>query len=306
MAGEGNSMWQETADRLSQLLKNVTPANLALGLGDELSALLKSAVSDTAAWPNDRRVFTFGQMDTDKCILLCRAGAVPWWMPLTGRVIRGDLDETKKLYEAYSKDAGQGEKLDISPVLTWVANPSDVAPGYATKRSPAMIRQVLKWGADPNYGEGKWLEYALRKHEADCIRPLLEHGATSATVQRVMDALQREQNYTQLGRVQEALTRTGFLKIDEQTLMEAKYVPDMKGMSVFKTLFNFRSRRVQEIYETGAGAQAVVNGVRFDDYDPDALRHARETLIRLGGSPRELEGVLDKPRTPKAALRKPE
>lgn len=302
MAG-GNPMWQETADRLAELLKSVTPANIHLGLPAGLGELLRTAVEDTAQWPNDRRVFTFGQIDPDKCIMLCRAGLLPWWMPLTGRTVRGDLEEMKKLRDAYAKDAGQGEKVDFSPMLTWVLNPTEVAPGVPTKRSPAVIRQLLKWGADPNYSEGKWLEFALRKHEADCIKPLLEHGAASSTVQRVMDLLQREQNFAQLGRVQEALARTSHIRVDEETVMEAKYIPDAKGTSVFKTIFNFRARRVNEIYESGQGAQATMQGIPFSDYDIEALAHARETLIRLGGTPRELDGVLEKPKALKPALR---
>jgi len=303
---DGNNMWQETADRLSQLLKDVTPHNVHLGLPPELGQLLKSAVEDTAQWPNDRRVFTFGQIAPDKCVMLCRAGHLPWWMPLTGRVVRGELDEMKKLHDAYTKDAGQGAKLDFSPMLSWVMSPTDIAPGVPTKRSPDVIRQLLKWGGDPNYTDGKWLDSALRKHEPDCIKPLLEHGAASLTVQRVMDALQREQNFAQLGRVQEALARTSHIKIDAETVMEAKYIPDAKGTSVFKTLFNFRARRVHEIYESGQGAQVTMHGIPFADYDTDALAHARETLIRLGGSPREMEGVLEKPKAAKPALRLPD
>lgn len=297
-----NPQWQETADRLSQLVKDVTPHNVHLGLSPELGDLLKAAVSDSAQWPNDRRVFTFGQIDPDKCALLCRAGHLHWWMPLTGRVVRGELDEMKKIFDAYTKDAGEGQKLDFSPMLSWVMSPTDVG-GVATVRSSAVIRQLLKWGGDPNYAEGKWLDYALRKHEADCIKPLLEHGAASLTVQRVMDALQREQNFAQLGRLQEALARTSHIKIDAETVLEAKYIPDAKGTSVFKTLFNFRARRVNEIYESGQGAQATMQGIPFSDYDTEALAHARETLIRLGGTPREIDGVLEKPKAAKLGLR---
>lgn len=299
----GNPQWQETTDRLSALMKDLTSYNVNTGIPAELDQILKSAVNDSAQWPNDRRVYTFGQLDPDKCILLCRAGHLPWWMPLTGRVVRGELEEMKKLHAGYSKDMGQGQKLDFSPMLSWVMNPTEIAPGTPTKRSPEVIRQLLKWGGDPNYAEGKWLDYALRKHEADCIKPLLEHGAASSTVQRVMDALQREQNYTQLGRVQEALARTSHIKIDAETVMEAKYIPDAKGTSVFKTLFNFRSRRVHEIYESGQGAQATMQGIPFGEYDLDALADARERLIRLGGTPREIDGVLEKRKALKPALR---
>jgi hypothetical protein len=285
------------------LLKDITVFNLNIGMAAELETLLKSAVNDTAQWPNDRRVYTFGQLDPDKCALLCRAGHLPWWMPMTGRVVRGDIEELKQLHAAYTKDMGQGVKVDFSPMLSWVMNPTEIAPGVPTKRSPDVIRQMLKWGGDPNYSDGKWLEYALRKHEADCIKPLLEHGAASSTVQRVMEALQREQNFTQLGRVQEALARTSHIKIDAETVMEAKYIPDAKGTSVFKTLFNFSARRVHEIYESGQGAQATMQGIPFSDYDAEALVDARERLIRLGGTPRELADVLEKPKPAKPGLR---
>jgi hypothetical protein len=164
-----------------------------------------------------------------------------------------------------------------------------------------MIRQLLKWGANPNHSDGKWLEQALRLHKPDCIKPFLERGAAPEIIQRVMDALHKEQNFTQLGRVQEALARNNSYKVDAETLMEEKYVPDAKGGTVLKTVFNFQARRVQEIYESAPGAP-VVNTVPFAAYDAAALTLARDKLVRLGGSPRELETAPEKPRLAKPAV----
>jgi hypothetical protein len=162
--------------------------------------------------------------------------------------------------------------------------------------SSKVIRHLLASGADANHENGKWLEFALKNLDADCIRQFLDYGAASGTILRVMDDLQKNQKFGQLGKIQDALAHSSFVKIDADTLMEAKYVPDARGCSVFKTLFNFRARRVHEIYETGNGAQAVMNGMDFADYDAEALKFAAEKLTQLGGKPRKLD--LDKPFQP--------
>lgn len=286
--------WQTTLEACQKQLEtmNANTAEVPQNVRDFFAKL------DISSWNSDRKVFTFGQLDVDKMIPVCREGLAPWWMILTGRVFTGDLAAVKKIQQAVAKDLGKSEKPDLSPALSWISFPNSLCDGYASNITPAMIRHLLASGADPNYSNGKWLESALRNLDAECIKPYLDYGAASGTILRVMDDLQKNQKFAQLGKIQDALAHSSYVKVDADTLLEAKYVPDARGCSVFKTLFNFRARRVHEIYETGNGAQAVMNGMNFAEYDAEALAFAQEKLTQLGGKPRPLSEMLDKPVKP--------
>jgi hypothetical protein len=272
--------------------------------GAPVSAGLRElfAVQNITAWTNDRKVFTFGQLEAGKLIPACREGLLPWWVPFTSRVFNGDLDGAKKIHAAFEADKGAGEKPNMSSALTWIVYPNSLTDGCANTINPKVVRQLLAWGADANYESGKWLTHALKNLDGDGIAAFLDHGASTATVMKVMDEMQTAKNYAQLGRIQTALSQCKYFKVDEQTLMESKYMPDMKGGSVFKTLFNFRSRRVHEIYEPGQGAAAMVDGIPFAEYDAEALRFAQEKLEQLGGKPRPFDVAFDKPKKPRLGL----
>ncbi len=286
--------WQASLDAFKKQLDTMRASDVLLpqGVRDIFTQ------TDMSQWTNDRRVFTFGQLDADKMIQVCRDGLLPWWPVFTGRIYAGDLEGVKKIQRAFEKDAGKSEKPNCSSALTWIVYPHTICDGFSNTINPRVIRQLLASGADANYENGKWLEFALKNLDAEGIRPFLDYGAASGTILRVMDDLQKNQKFQQLGRIQDALAHCAYVKVDADTLLEAKYVPDARGCSVFKTLFNFRSRRVHEIYETGNGAQAVMDGMPFSDYDADALKMARDQLLQLGGKPRELDERLDKPARP--------
>ena len=284
--------WQESLDAFQRQLASVRAGDAAL----PQTVRDFFAQTDTSGWNNDRRVFVFGQLDPEKMIPVCREGLCPWWLPVTGCVYKGDLEGLKLLQRAFAQDAGKGEKPSLSSALTWIVYPHSLQDGFSNTISPKVIRHLLASGADANHDNGKWLEFALKNLDSEGIRPFLDYGAASGTIMRVMDDLTKNQKFAQLGKIQDALAHCSYVKIDADTLMEAKYVPDARGCSVFKTLFNFRARRVHEIYETGNGAQAVMNGMSFADYDAEALKIAEERLKQLGGKPRALE--LDKPVRP--------
>jgi hypothetical protein len=287
-------VWQKTLDTLKTQLNGMRADDVLI----PQTVRDAFAQNDLSQWSSDRKVFTFGQLDADKMIPLCREGLVPWWCPFTGAIYRGDLAAAKKFQKAFEQDAGKGEKPSMSSALTWIVYPHKISDSFSNNIDAKVVRQMLDWGADANYENGKWLEFALRHLEAEGIKPFLDYGAQSGTILRVMDDLQKNQKFAQLGKIQDALAHCSYVKVDDQTLLEAKYVPDARGCSVFKTLFNFRSRRVHELYETGQGAQAVMNGMPFDDYDREALAFAQEKLQQLGGKPRALGEKLDKPAKP--------
>ncbi|TAL28213.1 MAG: hypothetical protein EPN97_15275 [Alphaproteobacteria bacterium] len=287
-------VWQKTLDALKTQLNGMRADDVLLPQGVREAF----AQIDLSQWSSDRKVFTFGQLDVDKMIPLCREGLVPWWCPFTGAIYKGDLAAVKKIQKAFEQDLGKGEKPNMSSALTWIVYPHKISDGFSNAIEPKVIRQLLAWGADANYENGKWLEFALRNLDAEGIRPFLDYGAQSGAILRVMDDLQKNQKFAQLGKIQDALAHCSYVKVDDQTLLEAKYIPDARGCSVFKTLFNFRSRRVHELYETGQGAQAVMNAMPFEEYDSEALAYAQEKLQQLGGKPRPLGERLDKPAKP--------
>jgi hypothetical protein len=290
-----NEQWQQDLNSLKGQLETLRPQ---AGGGWEIPEPAREAFRKFAEASKDdvnRRVFVIGQLDVERMVAVVREGLCPWWPVFTARAYKADLDGMKKVRAAFEADAGKSEKPNMSSAMTWIVCPHKITDSFSNTVDPKISRQLFSWGADVNHDSGKWLESALRNLDADGIKPYLEFGAASGTILRVMDDLQKKQNFAQLGKIQDALAHSSFVKVDDQTLLEAKYIPDARNCSVFKTIFNFRSRRVHEIYEAGQGANAVMDGIPFADYDPEALAFAAEKLRQLGGKPRDPGQTIEKP-----------
>lgn len=89
--------------------------------------------------------------------------------------------------------------------------------------------------------------------------------------------------------------------IDARTLSITKEMDDGK----LRTVFNFETKRVTEIYLGSDGKQAAMSGYAFRDYGEEALQAASERLSALGGTPGVLGDGMDKKFTAKLPPPKP-
>ncbi len=226
---------------------------------------------------NDMNVAVFGQLDPDKMIALARAGAVHWWQPVTGKAFFGDVEGMRKIYNATPAES----RPNATSAMTWVCFPYKAA-GVSNKIEAAVLRQLFDWGADVNEKKGEWLEKAVRNLEGDALKEFVTRGNV-ATVFKAMDSIKDEARQME---IQKLLQKpTSYVKVDDTTLSETKFIPDAQGGSWFKSLFNFRARRVTEVFEYGSDRKALMSTASFDDYDSQAIDFAREKLKALGGNP---------------------
>jgi len=282
----GIASWDIEIEELQRLLEGIAPGR-AINFG------IRDSIKSQEGWGNDRKVVTYGSLPVDKIIPLCREGLVPWWLPMTGKAVFGNLDDMKILHDAIEADAGAGEKPDATSLMSWLCLQDSLASsGYAVKTTEPVLQQVFDWGANPNSSQGKWLKFAFARLEADCLRAFVDNGAAATHVLQAMDELATTKKNDQLDRVRLAIAgRSLYAKIDDDTLMEVKYIPDCLRGSALRTIFNFNSGRVQELYEFGNGAVPQMASVRFEDYAPAALERAAEKLLALGG---KAQTMLDK------------
>lgn len=226
---------------------------------------------------NDVNVAVFGQLDTDKMIALARAGAVHWWQPVTGKAFFGDAEGMKKIYNAAPSDS----RPSATSAMTWVCFPYKAA-GVSNKIEASVLRQLFDWGADVNDKKGEWLEKALRSLDGEPLKEFVKRGPI-ATVFKAMDGMT---DNARRAEIQKYLQKpTSYVKVDNDTLAETKFIPDPQGGSTFKSLFNFRARRVNEIFESADRKTTFMTSASFDDYDSAAIDSAREKLAALGGKP---------------------
>ncbi|MDI1228321.1 MAG: hypothetical protein PSY14_11610 [bacterium] len=226
---------------------------------------------------NNVNVAVFGQLDTEKMITLARTGAVHWWQPFTGRAFFGDVEGMRKIYNAAPAES----RPNATSAMTWVCFPYKAA-GVSNKIDAAVLRQLFEWGADVNEKKGEWLEKAVRQLDGEPLKEFVTRG-NIATVFRAMDGIKDEARQKE---IQKLLQKpTSYVKVDDTTLAETKFIPDAQGGSWFKTLFNFRARRVNEVYEYGSDRKALMASTSFDDYDSQSIDFARAKLKALGGNP---------------------
>ena len=79
--------------------------------------------------------------------------------------------------------------------------------------------------------------------------------------------------------------RALYTKIDPQTIEESKLVPALGNNNMLRNVFNFSSRRVQEIFENPAHDYAAMKVTPFEDYDQETIKNMRRKLVKMGGAP---------------------
>lgn len=286
-----NPMWDASLDSLAAQLEAM-PAG-----SDTISPSLRESIKSQESWATDRQVATYGQLPVEKLIPLCREGLVDWWLPMTGKALLGDLEAMRKLWEAIETDFGTGRKpsIDSDSVMAWLCLPDSlVSAGYPVKTTPEVFKQVFDWGAKPDHDNNKWQKLAFERLSLDCMRAFIAAGASATGVLQSLEELAASKKTEQLGRLRQAITGQNlYAKVDDDTLLEVKYIPDSARGSMLRTVFNFAARRVQEIYEPGNGAAPLMTSATFDDYASAALERAAEKLVKCGGKP---QAVLDKPK----------
>jgi hypothetical protein len=293
--------WEATVAALSSHLDGMQKDET--GVYQTTEALCKTFAALVGQdWDNEQRVFTFGQLDAEKLVPFCRAGLLPWWQPFTGHAFFGDLDGIRLLHAAYTEEPGKSEKPSPDSALTWISHPYELGRKAANKIVPAVLEQLMDWGADPNHSDGKWLMMGLRQLEPAQLRPFLDHGADLLYIGTVLQKARANGEDGVLRNVTAALPgRVYYNKVDDDSLLETRFLPGAAGLSSLKTLFNFKSRRVTEIHESAAPEASVQTVAPFSDFDTAVLQEAAARLAGLGGRKDALTRALDKP----LAVKKP-
>ncbi|MDE1151369.1 MAG: hypothetical protein PW788_02435 [Micavibrio sp.] len=194
-----NQAWEDAIPLMQQQL------DLILVEGDK--SVVPDGVRDyfkkiqAEGWDNNRLVLTYGRLDVDRLIPLCREGIVPWWVPLTGKALDNALEDLQKLSAAFKEDVGNKDVSNIyTALLTWLAYPDVMkVQGYPRKFNADIVRHVLQQGADPNNDNGSWLMRALNQLPADCISPFIEYGAAPAAVQEAMETMEQQKKIRAAG-----------------------------------------------------------------------------------------------------------
>ncbi|MEZ0224179.1 MAG: hypothetical protein ACAH83_06485 [Alphaproteobacteria bacterium] len=251
-----------------------------------------------AQWPSNRMLYTLGQLDTERLILCCEKKIADWQSVLNAKSAFGTAEDVRRIFEQARL---HGLTPDLSHPLRFAAKPMLLVAGLRHEGNIDTTAQLLKMGADPATDNGQVFQTAVLEGRPDIGRVIARHGQNGlldinpwvnwAKANRKLKA------YDDFRQIQWEYGR--FTVADYETLIETKPMPDNTGN--LRIIFNFASRRVEEIHEFTNPKQNVITGFAFDEYGQAALEAAREKLIELGGNP----SGLDQPLRGKASVAKP-
>lgn len=287
--------WQETVEKIRAALNAAPVADGVCVISDALRPQLADMLAEPLK-ANNRIVFTAGQLAPEQAGGLARAGLVKWWHVYAGASYFGKAENLRALRKLYDADKGAGESHDnFDSTLTWAAHPHSVTKGLVTRMDPDTVAQLIRWGANVNHEDGKYYGFALRGSPAEIIALYLENGASKQAAEVAMQEEMGKKNYLQAQRIDNALGGEGlYTKVDAQTLMTTQFIDAPEGVATLRTIYNFRSRRLNEIYTPhGEKSQPAMTSSDFAGVDAGSLRRAQEKLEQLGGKPAD---VLEKPK----------
>lgn len=282
--------WQKSLEDLRTLYDQITVAD---GVAEIPARVATGIAVMTRGWDANRFVFTIGQLDAEKSAHLARAGIIEWWHASSGHGFFGDLDGLRKIHALHAADAGaKKETMDVSSTLSWSCFPHSVTSGVVAAMNPDVVKQLFDWGAKPDHEDSKYYKFALNGSPASVIAHFIDNGADRGAAAAVMNERLANKDYSRALQIQEALKLGGyFSRVDNNTVVETKFLNDADGPATLKTIYNFAARRVNEIYERDK--MMTMTATNFEHYDAGALRRAQEVLEKLGGKP---DDVLDKPK----------
>lgn len=287
--------WQETVERLRTALTNAPVADGVPVISDTLRPKLAEILAE-ALKDNNRAVFTAGQLDPAQAGALARANLVKWWHAFAGAAYFGKAENLRALRRLHDADNGSGDRHDgFDSTLTWASHPHSVTKGVVSRMDPETVALLIEWGANVNHENGKYYGYVLRGAPAEMIALYIENGAARQVAETALQEVTGRKNYLQAQRIDAALGGDGiYARVDAQTLMVTQFIGEPEGVATLKTIYNFRSRRLNEIYTPpGQGAQPAMTSTDFAGVDSAALRRAQEKLEQFGGKPAD---VLEKPK----------
>ncbi len=287
--------WQETVEKIRAAWNAAPVADGVRVISDALRPQLVEILAEPLK-ANNRIVFTAGQLDPEQAGGLARAGLMKWWHVYAGAAYFGKAENLRALRKLYDADKGAGDSHDsFDSTLTWASHPHSVTKGIVTRMDPDTVAQLIGWGADVNHEDGKYYGWVLSGSPAEIIALYLENGAPKQAAEVAMQEEMGKKNYLQAQRIDNALGGEGlYTKVDAQTLMTTQFIAEPEGIATLKTIYNFRSRRLNEIYTPhGEKAQPAMTSTDFAGVDAGSLHRAQEKLEQLGGKPAD---VLDKPK----------
>ena len=291
--------WKQGVDMLRERLDAI-PKD---GAPEVFAGQLHEAFGIRSGWTTEQEVYACGQLDSGTLIAACREGLFMWWVPLAAMTYFGNLEGLQKIRDAMQQDPGKGSSyVDLSTTLSWGCWDYSIVAGAPPVMNPAVVNQLFDWGASPaasDHSNGTYFEKALRSSNAGVIRAFLDHGAPAEFALNVCRELINNRSYKQAALIQDAFGMGGFYtKVDDQTVMETKYISEATGESVLRTVFNFGARRVNEVFEFARGG-GTMDSCSFEDYDQKTLHVARAKLEKLGGKTDDAPCALDKPKRPR-------
>lgn len=249
---------------------------------DDMKKAIKA--ENMSKWSANEKVFAGVYFDTDKMISLCQEGLVDWWTLQTAKAYCGDLKGMQRVNAVWGPQAKSTATLNA--LMTWCSFPYSIKDGVTNKLRAPVLDQVFAWGADPNSSNGSIFTRALGSSPAEIIAVYLDHGVDAAPLFKKRAELVRDGKVGAVMDIDSAIAgRTLYTKIDRETIEESKLVPSLGNNNMLRNVFNFSTRRVQEIFENPAHDYAAMKVTPFDDYDAATIKNMRRKLIKMGGAP---------------------
>jgi len=233
----------------------------------------------------NNQVYLLAHLPKEYRVDLCKSGFLPWWALTSLAVAQGNIDDVKNGLQLMQNN---GAKIVHNSLLTWALTPNDLGK-HTGKPSADVLKLLLERGADPNYKEGAYIKEAINtKCDVSMLLHLIDFGADGAYIVQSLSEIKDSSPHYVKAASAAILTRTLRIKASPDTLEDIRYPVDHTGgASQIKTVFNFKSRRVTEVYQFQQQPPQILS-FPFSDYDLEYLQEAHAHLTRLGGKPPEL------------------
>ncbi len=287
------------AGELAQIDKAVARTNPTATLTERESETARQTAMEPARkvfaaitanqWPAVRTMFTLGQQETDMLVLLVERRITDWQTILNAKAAFGSAQDIVAIKEAADLNKGS---LNLNVALTHAAKPNVLVQGLRTEGNYETVEQLFKLGADPatgNSNNGQIFNDTVEAGRADIGRLFAKYGQSGILpIDPWINAAKANRKFKLFDDLRKIQWDYGrFTALDNETLLEVKTLPDNAG--VLKTVFNFASRHVNEIFETVNPRQSILRDIAFEDYGDAALEAARAKLIDMGGNPSGIE-----------------